>query len=95
LLPWIFAGMLFVNGRLDSPKNVVYHAETVTGRYNMPGIVRGSRRLIVTSWREGQKYERLAVDADDFDRFKPGDQVNVGVEPGALWIPWYYGIYRR
>ena len=94
LLPWIFAGMLFVNGRLDSPKNVVYHAETVTGRYNMPGIVRGSRRLIVTSWREGQKYERLAVDADDFDRFKPGDQVNVGVEPGALWIPWYYGIYR-
>jgi hypothetical protein len=95
LLPWIFAAFLFVNGRLDSPKNVVYHAETVAGRFNMPGIVRGSRRLIVSSWREGQKYERLAVDADDFDRFKPGDQVNVGVEPGALWIPWYYGIYRR
>jgi hypothetical protein len=61
----------------------------------MPGIVRGSRRLIVNSWREGQKYERLAVDADDFDRFKAGDQVNVGVEPGALGIPWYYGVYRR
>jgi hypothetical protein len=95
LLPWIFAGFLFVNGRLDSPKNVVYHPETVAGRFNMPGIVRGSRRLIVSSWREGQKYERLAVDADDFDRFKPGDQVNVAVEPGALDIPWYYGIYRR
>ena len=95
LLPWIFAAFLFVNGRLDSPKNVVYHAGTIAGCYNMPGIVRGSRRLIVSSWREGQKYERLAVDADDFDRFKPGDQVNVGVEPGALWIPWYYGIYRR
>jgi hypothetical protein len=95
LLPWIFASFLFLNGRLDSPKNVVYHPETVAGRYNMPGIVRGSRRLIVSSWREGQKYERLAADADDFDRFKQGDQVNVGVEPGALWIPWYYGIYRR
>ena len=95
LLPWIFAAFLFVNGRLDSSKNVVYHGETVALRYNMPGIVRGSRRLIVSSWREGQKYERLAVDADDFDRFKPGDQVNVGVEPGALWIPWYYGVYRR
>lgn len=95
LLPWILAGFLFVNGRLDSPKNVVYHPETVAGRFNMPGIVRGSRRLIVNSWREGQKYERLAVDADDFDRFKPGDQVNVGVEPGALGIPWYYGVYRR
>ena len=95
LLPWIFAAFLFVNGRLDSPKSVVYHGETVAGSFNMPGIVRGSRRLIVNSWREGQKYERLAVDADDFDRFKAGDQVNVGVEPGALGIPWYYGVYRR
>jgi hypothetical protein len=95
LLPWIFAAFLFVNGRLDSPKNVVYHAAIVDGRYNMPGIVRGTRRLIVRSWRLGQNYERLAVDADDYDRFQPGDHVNVGVEPGALGIPWYFGIYRR
>ncbi len=95
LLPWILAATLLVNGRLDSQKNVVYHPATVDGRYNMSGIVRGTRRLFVTSWREGQKYERLAVDADDYDRFKPGDQVNVGVEPGALGIPWYYGVYRR
>jgi len=95
LLPWILAGMLFVNGRLDSSKNVVYHTATVDGRYNMPGIVRGTRRLIVHSWRQGQNYERLAVDSDDYDRFKPGDQVNVGVEPGALGIPWYFGVYRR
>ena len=95
LLPWIFAAFLFVNGRLDSPKNVVYHAGTIAGRYNMPGIVRGTRRLIVRSWRTGAKYERLAVDSDDYDRFKPGDQVNVAVEPGALGIPWYYGVYRR
>lgn len=95
LLPWILAGMLFVNGRLDSPKNVAYHPATVYGRYNMPGIVRGTRRLIVRSSRDSQGLERLAVDADDYDRFQPGDQVNVGIEPGALGIPWYYGVYRR
>jgi hypothetical protein len=94
-LPWILAGMLVVNGRLDSQKNLAYHPATVYGRYNMPGIVRGTRRLIVRPLVEGPKYERLAVNADDYDRFKPGDQVNVGIEPGALGIPWYYGVYRR
>jgi hypothetical protein len=94
-LPWILAATLLVNGKLDSPKNLVYHAAIVDGRYNMPGIVRGTRRLFVHSWREGQKYERLAVDADDYNRFQAGDSVIVGVEPGALGIPWYYGVYRR
>jgi hypothetical protein len=94
-LPWILAVALFLNGTLDSTKNVVYHPAAVVGRYNMPGVVRGTRRIFVRSWREGQKYERLAVNADDYDRFQPGDSVVVGVEPGALGIPWYYGVYRR
>ncbi|HYL83460.1 MAG TPA: hypothetical protein VE263_04440 [Candidatus Angelobacter sp.] len=94
-LPWILAATLFINGKLDSPKNVTYHPAIIDSRYNMPGIVRGTRRLFVRSWRDGQKYERLAVDSDDYDRFKPGDAVVVAVEPGALGIPWYYGVYRR
>jgi len=94
-LPWILAATLLVNGKLDSHKNVAYHPTTVDSRYNMPGIVRGTRRLFVHSWREGQKIERLAVDFDDYDRFRAGDSVVVGVEPGALGIPWYYGVYRR
>jgi hypothetical protein len=94
-LPLLLAATLFINGKLDSPKNVTYHPTTVVGRYNMPGIVRGTRRLFVHSWRDGQNYERLAVDADDFDRFRAGDSVVVGVEPGALGIPWYYGVYRH
>ena len=94
-LPWILAALLFANGKLDSQKNLTYHPAVIDSRYNMPGIVRGTRRLFVRSWRDGQKYERLAVDADDYDRFKPGDAVVVGVEPGALGIPWYYGVYRR
>ena len=95
LLPWILGATLLVNGGLDSSKEITYHPATVYGRYNMPGIVRGTRRLIVRSGQPDKKYERLAVDADDYDRFKPGDEVNVGVEPGALGIPWYFGVYRR
>jgi hypothetical protein len=94
-LPWILAATLFVNGRLDNAKNITYYPTVVEGRFNMRGIVRGSRRLLVRSWRPGQHFERLAVDLDDFDRFKDGDTVEVAVEPGALGIPWYYGTYRR
>ena len=94
-LPWILAATLLANGALDSRKNVTYYPTTVDSRYNMPGIVRGTRRLFVHSWREGQKIERLAVNSDDFDRFHAGDAVSVGVKPGALGIPWYYGVYRR
>ena len=94
-LPWILAVTIFLNGKLDSPNKVVYHTTTVESRYYMAGIVRGTRRLFVPGWRYGQKIERLAVDADDFDRFHTGDEVNVGVGPGALGIPWFYGVYRR
>jgi hypothetical protein len=94
-LPWILAATLVANGRLDTQKNVVYYPTIVVGRFNMKGLVRGSRRLMVRSWRENQRVERLAVDLDDFDRFRVGDAVVVGVEPGALGIPWYYGVYRR
>ena len=94
-LPWILAATLFLNGELDSQKKMVYYTTTVDSRYNMPGIVRGTRRLFVHSWREGQRYERLAVNADDYDRFHSGDSVVVAVEPGALGIPWYYGVYRH
>jgi hypothetical protein len=94
-LPWILAATLFVNGRVDSRKNLVYYPTAVVGKFNMKGIVRGSRRLNVRSLREPGKIERLAVDADDFDRFQDGDTVTVAIEPGALGIPWYYGVYRR
>lgn len=93
-LPWILAATLFINGRFDSQKSVVYYPTAVVGRFNMKGIVKGSRRLVVRSWRAG-RVERLAVDLDDFDRFQEGDAVIVGVGPGALGIPWYYGVYRR
>ena len=94
-LPWILAATLFLNGKLDAQKNVAYYPTAVESRYNMKGIVKGSRRLMVYSWRGEQRVERLAVDSDDYDRFHDGDAIVVGVGPGALGIPWYYGVYRR
>ncbi len=94
-VPFIFCVALFLNGRLDSPAKVQYHDSVVDGRYQMKGIVRGSRRLFVDSWRAGRRYERLAVDADGFDRFHDGDRIVVGVEPGVIGIPWFYGVYRQ
>ncbi|MGH9675646.1 MAG: hypothetical protein ACRD36_00975, partial [Candidatus Acidiferrum sp.] len=94
-LPWILAATLFVNGRLDAQKNLVYYPTRVESRFYMNGIVKSSRRLLVYSWRPGQHIERLPVDSDDYDRFHEGDSIVVGVGPGALGIPWYYGVYRR
>jgi hypothetical protein len=94
-LPWILAATLFINGRLDAQKNVAYYPTRVEGRFNMKGLVKGSRRLFVHSWRDARHPESLAVDLDDFERFREGDAVVVGVGPGALGIPWYYGVYRR
>lgn len=93
-IPFILSVALFLNGKLDSPKNMAYHASAVEGRYYMRGVVLGTKRVFVYSWRAGRKYERLAVDSDDYDRFQMGDKVNVAVEPGALGIPWFYGVYR-
>jgi hypothetical protein len=93
-VPFILSFALFLNGKLDSQKDLSYHQTTVEGRYWMHGVVRGTRRLFVDSWRDDRKIERLAVDPDDYDRFHKDDRVNVAVEPGALGIPWFYGVYR-
>jgi len=94
-IPFILSTALFLNGRLDSSKDISYHPATVVGRYQMKGVVRGTRRLFVHSWREGRRMEELAVDSDDFDRFREGDKIVVAAEPGALGIPWFYGVYRQ
>jgi hypothetical protein len=94
-LPWILAFAIFLNGRLDSPKKLVYVPERVEGKFLMKGLVRGTRRLVVRSWRPEQKVERLPVDPDDYERFKIGDQIEVAVQPGVLGIPWVYGVYRQ
>jgi len=94
-IPIILSAALFLNGKLESPQSVEFHPSVVESRYQMKGVIRGTRRLFVPSWRPDRRVERLAVDSDDFDRFHDGDKINVGVAPGALGIPWFYGVYRR
>src|SRR5258708_4582903 len=63
-LPWILAATLLVNGRLDSANNIVYHPPVVVGSFHMKGIVKGSRRLAVRTWRVGQRVTRVALDPE-------------------------------
>lgn len=92
-LPWLLAALLLGNGALD---HTPPHIETarVIGKFSMPGPV-PNRRLIVNSWREGRRLERIAVDRGDFDRFSSGDTVDVRVQDGLVGIAWVSGVSRQ
>jgi hypothetical protein len=92
-VPWIFAGLLFLNGKIDSSRPVRVPA-TVVGKVATGAFPR-SRRLIVTSWRYGRRFEHIAVDQNDFDRFQKGDDIVVQAQKGAVGIPWVYGVFRQ
>lgn len=92
-VPWLLAVLLLGNGALDRllPTN---YTTRVVGKFAMRGPV-PSRRLVVVSWRDGRRFERVPVAREDFDRFQPGDAVIVRVEDGLVGIPWVYSVYRR
>lgn len=90
-VPWIFAALLFLNGRLDTSTPVRIPA-TVVSKF-ATGLPR-SRRLVVSSWRYGRHIERIAVDQNDFDRFQRGDEIIIQAQKGEFGIPWVYGVYR-
>jgi len=91
-VPWILASMLFINGKFDAapPKREI---TSVVGKFSMPGVLR-TQRLVVTSWREDRRIERVLVSRDDYDRFQIGDSVVVEVQSGVAGIPWIYAVYR-
>jgi hypothetical protein len=89
-LPWLLALLLLANGALDrSPPQV--RISRVMGKFAMSGPV-ANRRLIVTSWREGQRFERIPVDRGDYDRFSTGDSIEVQVQGGLVGISWVAGV---
>jgi hypothetical protein len=89
-IPWLLSALLLGNGALDraSPQTV---EARVVGKFSMRGPV-PSRRLVVTSWREGRRIERVAVDSVDFDTFTRGDLIEVHVADGLVGIPWVAGV---
>jgi len=90
---WLLALLLFVNGRFDSGPPVS-RVTRVVGKFTMPGTLRSSR-LVVTSWRDGRRIERVPISRDDFLRFERGDTVEVRVQPGLVGIPWVYAVHRK
>jgi hypothetical protein len=89
-LPWLLALLLLANGALDrSPPQV--RISRVMGKFAMSGPV-ANRRLIVASWREGQRFERIPVDRGDYDRFSTGDSIEVQVQGGLVGISWVTGV---
>ena len=92
-VPWIFAALLFFNGKLDVSRPIRMPA-TVVGKVATGAFPR-SRRLIVTSWRSGRRFERIAVDQNDFDRFQKGDDIVIQAQKGAVGIRWVYGVFRQ
>ena len=91
-LPWLLAALLLANGAADTvPARIV--DTPVVGKFAMRGPV-PTRRLIVTSWREGHRVERIPVDRGDFDRFTTGDIIRVRVGEGLIGIPWVSDVSR-
>ncbi len=92
-IPWLLSLLLVLNGRFDS-STPAREVTRVVSKFSMPGLVH-HRRLIVYSWRQGQRYERVPVDEDDFTRFRPGDSVEIRVQQGLVGIPWVYTVLRH
>jgi hypothetical protein len=91
-IPWLLSALLIVNGGLDrGPSHI--EQERVVGKFAMAGAL-PIRRLVVTSWREEHRFERIPIDRSDFDSFHPGDPVNVQVQGGLVGIPWVAGVSR-
>jgi len=92
-VPWIFAGLLFLNGKLDTSRPIRIPARVVS-KFATGGLPR-SRRLVVSSWRDGRRIERISVDQNDYDRFQQGDDIIILAQKGALGVPWVYGVFRE
>ncbi len=92
-LPWLLAILLLSNGSLDRYPLHIEQARVIS-KFSMPGPM-ANRRLVVTSWREGRRVERIPVDRGDFDRVSRGDLVDVQVREGLIGIPWVAGVSRQ
>lgn len=92
-VPWLLAGLLLANGALDrSPPQI--EIARVVSKFAMRGLL-PSRRLVVQSWREDHRFERVPVDRARFDNISSGDFVVVEVGGGLVGIPWVENVSLR
>lgn len=92
-LPWLLGVLLFANGALDRSAPQDFDS-TVVSRFFMPGVM-PMHQLVVTSWRDGHRVERLLVSRQDLELFRVHDHVDVRISGGLAGIPWVFGVYHR
>jgi len=92
-IPWLLAGLLLINGALDRNAPQIEEARVV-GKFAMAGAL-PIRRLVVTSWREDHRFERIAISRSEYPEYRAGDLVNVKVQSGLVGIPWISGVSSR
>ncbi|HVB34348.1 MAG TPA: hypothetical protein VNJ52_08270 [Patescibacteria group bacterium] len=89
-VPWLLAGLLVVNATLDD--SPVHDRETrIVEKFSMSAMV-PTRRLVVVSWRDGRRYERVPVSQDEYSEFHVGETVVVEIRSGLAGIPWVAGV---
>jgi hypothetical protein len=91
-VPWILSFVMLANGALDRTPAQIQEARVET-KFSMGGLL-PSRRLVVTSWREGHRVERIPVDRVNFDTFSRGDLVEIKIQTGLVGIPWVVDVYH-
>jgi hypothetical protein len=91
LIPWMLAGLLLVNAKLDNAP-VEDWSTRVVAKFAMSAAMMPTRRLVVRSWRDGRRFERVAVTRDEYGEFRVGDRIVVEVHPGLAGIPWIGGV---
>ena len=89
-IPWLLSALLIVNGGLDRGAPQIVQ-ERVVGKFAMAGAL-PIRRLVVTSWREDHRFERIPINRSDFDSYHAGDPVDIKVQDGLVGIPWVAGV---
>jgi hypothetical protein len=82
--------LLIVNGGLDRGAPQIEQVRVV-GKFAMAGAL-PIRRLVVTSWRDDHRLERIPIDRSDFDFYHAGDPVDIKVQEGLVGIPWIAGV---
>jgi hypothetical protein len=92
-VPLLLGVLLLANGGLDHSAPTAQKT-TIVDKFSMRGPWPG-HRLVVYSWGDGRRYERIAVNTTDFDLYTMGDPLMVSVEPGLVGIPWVAGVCRR
>jgi hypothetical protein len=89
-VPWLLAGLLVVNAKLDTSP-IEGWTTKVVGKFAMSAVL-PTRRLVVLSWRAGRRFERVAVNRDEYTEFRVGDRIVVEVRQGLAGIPWVAGV---